>query len=296
MAYYDFVNYKRDWTFKSAFQTDLVRVTSPKIIYDEIDKVDDIIIQIYPNFNKLIFPQISNSQKDIIRQLVFIEGIDFLYRSLNFVIAIQKLLLEGFYTAAQSMSYQASFFSARSILGLSGIYSSSIGSKNFFIDTYYNDEDSLGDLTEIYRISNIPRNHQTIWNLLDKIIELTEVDEKILNPNIFQILKNINYIQCTDLRHSIHYYNKYSFKDLFNPIEYSIKDIDNISFNNINRSCAYFDMLMILLIFAINLFASIAEYSPGLEDFIIKLKNLLNTNSNSILYQNSFYNQIKVSI
>ena len=262
---------------------------SPEFIYEERDKIDDIISQTYPDLNKIKFPEIDSNNIKLIRQLVFIEGIDFLFRALNFCQIIQYSLAKGFYTASQSLSYQASFFGARAILGLSGVYCSEIQNKNFILDAYHTQTDTL----EEFQLNSIKRNHQIIWKLFEKILSLTTVDETIIESRITNIIKNINYQNCTNLRHNIHYYNKYTFEDLFNPIKYQIKSIDNIKTTDINNNCAYFDMLCIFLLFGSNLYLTIAEHAAGLRDLSIKFNNIINKDRNPILASNNFYEKLK---
>lgn len=279
----------RDWTDNSLFRSSLIDLMGTSFVYEERDKIDDILLQHYPNFQNAIFPIINSNNVELFRQLVFIEGVDFLFRAINFCQAIQYLLSNGFYSPAQSMSYQASFFCARSILGLSGVYCSEIRSKDFIFDAYYTHRETMSE----YFISNVKRNHKVMWILLEKIFQNTIIDDSIIEPGLFNIIKNINYTRCSDLRHNIHYYNKYDFIDIFDRKEYDVSTIDTICLTAINNSCDYFDLLCLFIVFASNLFLSIAIYSQGLEDMIIKYKHLLNKKNNNLLVQRQIFEQIK---
>lgn len=280
------ITYIRDWTDKSNFKNSLIDLMGTQFAYEERDKIDNILVQKYPYFQNETFPIVDSSNIELYRQLVFIEGVDFLFRAINFAQAIQKLLLDGYYSPAQSMSYQASFFCARAILGLSGIYCSEIKSKNFLFDAYKD--------TNEYNITNIKRNHQNMWDLLSQIIKLTLLDDSIIEAKLFNILKNVNYSNCSMLRHNIHYYNKYDFKDLFNRKEYDNYTIDAITANIINNNCGYFDLLCLFLILSSNLFLSIAVFSQGLEDMTIKYKKLLNRENNVLFFERLLFDKIKL--
>ncbi len=279
----------RDWTKKSLFKNSLIDLMGAPFIYEERDKIDDILLQNYPDFQNEVFPIIDSVNVDLFRQLAFIEGIDFLFRAINFCQAIQYLLINGFYSPAQSMSYQAAFYCARSILGLSGVYCSEIKSKDFILDVYYNQNQSINE----YCINSVRRNHQVMWNLLAKVIQISIVDDFIVEKSIFNILKGVNYASCSNLRHHIHYYNKYNFIDLFNKKEYESYLIDLIDLETINNNCDYFDLLCLFLIFSSNLFLSIAMYSQGLEDMIKKYKILLRKEDNEILVKRHVFDKIK---
>ena len=293
MSYLDIINYRRDWTYKSDFQNDLLSLFTSRFEYDQRDTLDTVI-----NANYVIpqqLPYYLNNNMELIKQIIFIEGVDFLYRSINFLQAIQFNIEEGFFTASQSIAYQSSFYAARAILALSGIYCSSINNRNFLIETRYLEENQTSPSAICFTGTN--KNHIVTWNLLQKLIQNTIIDDKIIDTKYFNIIKNINYPRYSEKRHDIHYYNLYQFTDLFSKISITPTGLLSLNSTNIESDkCYYFLVATLLIVFACNLFHSIEEYSTGLTDLDEKLFSLLDRNKNKVLNVIDFYSLIKINI
>ncbi len=288
MSYIEVINYERDWSNKSVFQSIMIDLLSPVFVYEQKDSVDDILETLYDLSQG--FPYKTDYNISLMRQLIFIEGIDFLYRAINFLQAIQKSMKDGFFTASQSMSYQASFFATRSILAISGVYCSCVNNKDVLIESFYLEDDLIN---QIY-IDKIKRNHQNIWSLFTKLIKTTTVDENIIDKKLFKIIQDVNYNHCSNQRHSIHYYNKYEFKDLFERVIITPPFIDNLTLCKLKaNNCEYFLMASLLVLLASNLFYSISQYTNGLEDLYNKLNNMLSIANNPILKEINFYACLK---
>ena len=156
---------------------------------------------------------------------IFDEGIFLLHKANSVAKTAYTSYASGSYTWSLSISYQASFFAAKSLLCFLGISLPKYSNYHFIVDSVPNPERQNSQekrlkirpeiLVKMIKVKNFQHYH--VWRIVQRVLGTGNFE--LINKNNFQSITTLSEKEFAKQRNDLHYKNNHwRMNDLFNDI------------------------------------------------------------------------------